>query len=342
VYFSIPAFSINIAVMINAFRNYNPLNILWLAILLFLLRIGYAYNAPPKLAFTYLEPFARLLVPEAYQYAFPPLVDVFLAGVLVFIQALLVNRLVNQYGLLTKPSFLPALMYIVLSSLFTPFLVLSPPLVCNFLLIWMLYKLFGLYKGDDAKSITYDLGMIVAIGSLIYLPFIYLFLAIWAALLLFRPFYWREWVIGIMGYATIFFFLAVAYYLSDNIAIFYSIWVPLTTKFPTHVKIDYYNYLVLVPVIIIFILGIIKIRQIFFRSYVQVRKSFQLLFIVFLIAGLSFYVKAEFSLTHFLLCVIPVSVFFAYYFLHANARWFYESLFFILLISIVYFQFNTF
>ncbi|MES2426230.1 MAG: DUF6427 family protein [Bacteroidota bacterium] len=328
--------------MINVFRNYNPINILWLAVLLFFLRIGYALNSPPKLEFTYLEPFARLLMPGASQYAFPPSVDIFLAGVLVFIQALLVNRLVNQYSLLSKPSFLPALMYITLSGLFTPFLVLSPPLICNFLLIWMLHKLFGLYKGEDVNSIAYDLGMIVAIGSLIYLPFIYLFLAIWAGLLLFRPFNWREWVIGIMGYATIFFFLAVAYYLSNNLSIFYTIWTPLTTKFPTHVNINYYNYLLLIPVILIFILGVVKIQQIFFRSYVQVRKSFQLLFIVFLITGLSFYVKAQFSLTHFLLCTIPLAVFFAYYFLHATARWFYESLFFILLVSIVYFQFNTF
>jgi hypothetical protein len=333
---------LNIAVMINVFRTYNPLNILWLAVLLFLLRAGYLYSAPPTLAFTYLEPFARLLAPGAYQYIFPPFVNLFLAGALVFGQALMVNRLVNQYNLLGKPSFLPALMYIVLTGLFTPFLVLSPPLICNFLLIWMFYKLFALYKADDAKSIAYDLGMIVAIGSLIYFPFIYLFLAIWAALLLFRPFYWREWVIGIMGYVTIFFFLAVAYYMSDKLPMFNAIWTPLTTKFPTHVDIDYYNYLVLIPVIIITVLAFISLRQVFFRSYVQVRKSFQLLFLVFLITGLSFYVKAQFSLTHFLLCSIPLTVLFAYYFLHAGTRWFYESLFFILLAGIIYFQFNTF
>ncbi|WP_214072059.1 DUF6427 family protein [Mucilaginibacter sp. dw_454] len=328
--------------MINVFRSYNPINIIWLGILLFLLRAGYVYNAPAHVEFTYLEPFARLLAPDAYHYAFPALVNVFLAAVLVFIQALLVNRLANQYGLLGRPSFLPALMYIVLSALFTPFLTLSPPLICNFLLIWMFYKLFDLYKGDDAKSITYDLGMIVAIGSLIYFPFIYLFLTIWAALVLFRPFNWREWIIGIMGYATIFFFLAVIYYLRNKLPAFADIWTPLATKFPTHVSINTYNYLVLVPVIVIFAFGIVRIQQVFFRSYVQIRKSFQLLFVTFLIAGLSFYVKAQFSLTHFLLCVIPLSIFFAYYFLYASARWFYESLFLILLVSIVYFQFNNF
>lgn len=328
--------------MINVFRTYNPINILWLGILLFLLRAGYAYQAPPQIQFTYVEPFVRLLLPNAYTINFAATLNIFLAGVVVFIQALLLNRLVNQFGLLSKPSFLPAVMYIVLAGLFPPFLVLSPPLICNFLVIWMLYKLFNLYKTAAAKSTTYDLGMIVAIGSLIYLPFIYFFLTIWIALVIFRPFNWREWIAGIMGYITIFFFLAVFYYLKGDLPVFYTIWTPLATKFPTHVNINYYNYLVLIPVILIFILCIFKLQQIFFRSYVQVRKSFQLLFMIFLIAGVSFYVKAGFSLPHFILCAIPAAVFFAYYFLYANPRWFYESLFFLLLVSIVYFQFNTF
>jgi hypothetical protein len=328
--------------MINLFRAYNPLNILWLAILLILLRIGYVYHAPDKIVFSSVEPFARSLFPVAYEYALSSGINLFLAGVLVFIQALLVNHLCNRYNLLGKPTFLPALMYIVASALFTPFLVLSSPLICNFLVIAMLYKLLSLYKGNNAQSTSYDLGMIVAAGSLIYLPFIYFFLIIWMALIIFKPFNWREWVAGIMGYATIFFFLAVIYYLNDRLGQFYRIWLPLTTKFPNRINLNYYNYLILIPVIIILLFCFIKIRQNFFRSYVQIRKSFQLLFIVFIVGGVSFYVKAEFQLNHFLLCAIPVAVFFAYYFLYASTRWFYESLFFLLLAGIVYFQFNTF
>jgi hypothetical protein len=60
------------------------------------------------------------------------------------------------------------------------------------------------------------------------------------------------------------------------------------------------------------------------------------------VAGISFYVKSEFHLNHFLLCAVPAAIFFSYYFLYASARWFYESLFLILMIGIVYFQFNTF
>ncbi|MDB5135274.1 MAG: beta-carotene 15,15-monooxygenase [Mucilaginibacter sp.] len=328
--------------MIKLFRSFNPLNIIWLVVFLFVLRIGYGYNNSVKTEFSFIELFSRLLIPASYQYVISSSFNLFLAGALVFMQALLINYLINHYNILGKSSFLPALMYIVASGLFAPFLVLSPPLVCNFLLIWMLFKLFDFYKGDDAKSISYDLGMIVAIGTLIYLPFIYMFLAIWIALIIFRPFDWREWVACILGFVTIFFFLAVFYFLNDKLGQFYNIWLPLGTKFPAHININYYNYMVLIPVICILVFCFFKLQQNFFKSYVQTRKSLQLLFFVFLIGGFSFYVRANFHLDHFLLCAVPTAVFFAYYFLYASSRWFYETLFILLLVSIVYFQFNTF
>ncbi len=328
--------------MINTFRKFNPINILWLAVVLFILRIGYVWHAPGEIHFTLIEPFARLFNNVEYDHILPSGLNVFIAGLIILGQALMLNTLVNYYNLLGRSSFLPALMYIVISSLFTPFLILSSPLICNFLIIWMLYKMLSLYKGTDAKSTAFDLGMIVALGSLIYLPFIYFFLIIWISLIIFKPFDWREWISGIMGYATVFFFLAVFYYLNDRLSQFYTIWLPLTTKFPGSISINYYNYLILIPVIIILILGFFKIRQNFFRGYVQIRKSFQLLFCVFIVAGLSFYVKAHFQMSHFLLCAIPAAVFFSYYFLYAGVRWFYETLFLLLLVSIIYFQFNTF
>ena len=328
--------------MIKAFRNYNPINIFWLIMLLVVLRICYLFTAPDKVEFILVESFARALIPVKYEGLISVQLNVLLAAVLVLAQALLLNYIINFYNLLNKPSFLPALMYITVSSLFTPFLTLSPPLICNFLVIWMLFKLLGLYKGTDAKSVAYDLGMIVALGSIFYLPFIYFCLVIWVALIVFRPFDWRDWAASVLGYATIFFFLAVFYYLTDHIHGFFNIWIPLGTRFPNRIIINYYNYLLLIPVIVIIVLGLLRLRGNFFKSYILVRKSFQVLFLMFVIAGLAFYVKSDFRLNHFLLCAIPVAIFFAYYFLYATSRWFYETLYLLLFAGIIYFQFNTF
>jgi len=145
-----------------------------------------------------------------------------------------------------------------------------------------------------------------------------------------------------MGYCTIFFFLGVYYYLNDKISQFSDLWLPLGTKFPEVLNINYYNYLILIPVIVILVLCLITLQRNFLKSYVQTRKSFQLLFAMFIIGALSFYIKAAFHLNHFLVCAIPGSVFFSYYFLYAKRKWFYEILFSLFVIGIVYFQFNTF
>lgn len=286
--------------MVNAFRNYNPANVIWLIFLLIALRICYLFKGPEYADFVMVESFARPLLPSNYTQHITLPLNMLLAAALVLAQALWLNYIVNYYNLLSKPSFLPALMYVTAASLFTPFLTLSAPLICNFLVIWMLHKLMLFYKSADVKSTTYDLGMIVALGSIFYLPYIYFFLVIIIGLLIFRPFDWRDWAAAIIGYATIFFFLAVFYYLTDHIHAFYKIWVPLGTGFIYRINIGYSNFLLLIPVAIILILGTIKLQSNFFKSYIQIRKSFQLLFFVFLIAGLSFYVKSNFRLNHFL------------------------------------------
>jgi hypothetical protein len=328
--------------MINFFKSLNPLNIIWLALLLFILRVAYLFHLPLKIDSTFSVPFGKLLLTQSLYLNFSPVANVCIAALLVFGQALLLNRFVNHFNFLGKPTFLPALMYITVSGLFTPFLVLSAPLLCNFLVLWMLFKLLGFYKSKDSKAPAFDLGMIVGVGSLIYLPFIYFFLLIWVSLMLFKPFNWREWVTCIIGYCAVFLFLAVYYYLNNSLSLFGLIWMPLATHFPASLNINYLNYIILVPVLLILLLCFFKLRKNFYKSYVHVRKSFQLLLLTFLLAASTFYTKAGFQLNHFLLCAVPAAVFFAYYFLHASGKWFYESLYILLLIMIVYFQFNTF
>ena len=106
--------------------------------------------------------------------------------------------------------------------------------------------------------------MIVAVGTLIYLPFIYMFLVIWIALIIFRPFNWREWVACIIGFITIFFFLAVYYYLNDSWASFMISGCRWPPSSQVSININYYNYLVLIPVIIILVLVLFQIAAKFF------------------------------------------------------------------------------
>ncbi len=326
--------------MIQLFRSHNPINIAWLIVVLFIMRIGVPLHLPINTDASFTGLFSRLLIAVPAQ-SFTPSGNVFYAAIIVLLQALWFNYIVNNYNLLGKPSFLPALLYITISGLFISFLTLSAPLICNFLLIWMLQKLLQFYKTEEATSTAYDLGLIVGIGTLIYFPFISLFLAIWIGLLIFRPFNWHEWVSALMGFLTIFFFLSVYYYCTDHTSAFNTIGLSFDAQLPNVGSLLPYRFLELVPLVLIFILALFRLQSNFLKSMVVVRKTFQLLLFIILIVAFACCIKTDFGFNHFLLAVMPVAVFMAYYFLYATKKWFYESLYLLLLFSILYFQFNN-
>lgn len=325
--------------MINQFRNLNPINLLLLAAYTIFMRLAIFIHLPEQLNFEFLESYTKFFIQIPITNTFSPAANVFIAALIIFFQALLFNRIVNNHGLLAKPSYLPGLLYITGSSLFLQFLILSPPLICNFLLIWIMDKFLRISKDPNAMMIMFDAGMIIALGTLIYFPFIVLLVMLWLSLLLYRSFNWREWLAGFIGFLTIFFFVAVFYYWNDNINQFYKIWRPLVNKFPSVLQINYNDYLVLLPVSIIIVLATLQLRENFFRSFISTRKAFQMLFFMFIIAIISFYTKPDFRVYHFLLSVPPGAVLLAYYFSNAKKRWFYESLFAVLVLCIQYFLF---
>ncbi len=325
--------------MINQFRTLSLVNLVILIAFTFFMRMAILINLPEKFDFEFLEPYAKLLVQIPSTSTFSPLFNVVFAAFIVITQAVLFNIVVNRHSLLGKPTYLPALLYVTGSSLFLQFLIVSPPLICNFILIWMMDKLLKIGKSPNGIMMMFDVGMLIALGTLIYFPFIVLLVMLWLSLLLYRSFNWREWVSGFIGFLTIFFFLAVFYYWNDNINQFFQIWKPLVNKFPSVLKINYSDYVVLLPVAVIMILAALQLRENFFRSFISTRKAFQMLFFMFIVAIVSFYTKPDFRVYHFLLCVPPGAVLLAYYFNNAKKRWFYESLFAILVISIQYFLF---
>jgi hypothetical protein len=325
--------------MINQFRNLNPVNLLILFAYTFFMRMAIFADLPALLQFEFLEPYTKFFVKIPIGETLSPSGNVIVAGFMVYIQAILFNRVVNNHALLSKPSFLPALLYVTSASLFMPFLILSPPLICNFLLIWIMDKFLKVGKSSNAIMIMFDVGMIIAAGTLIYFPFIVMLVMLWLTLLLYRSFEWREWISGLVGILTIFFFVGVYYYWNDSLSMFYKIWLPLGNKFPSVFKINYNDYLVLIPVLVMMVLAALQLRENFFRSFISTRKAFQMLFFMFIVALISFYTKPDFRLYHFLLCVPPGSVLLAYYFSNAKKRWFYESLFLILVFAIQYFLF---
>ena len=332
------AFFIIKTYMIKQFRSLSQANLALLIVITLFLRLVIFIQRPAQFRLAFLEPLMQLLIPAEWGQSLSSEVNLAIALVAIIIQGLLVNHVVNIYSIIGKPTFLPALLFVTFSSLFPQFTIISPALVCNFLLIWIIYRLLAVYQSHGVRFIMFDIGMMVAVGTLIYFPFIAILPIVWISLVIFRPFVWREWILGLVGFLTIYFLVWVFYFWNDSLNQFYKIWLPLSGSFTPNFNIDLHDYFVLVPVAIIFLLAFFQLQQNFFRKSIQTRKSFEIFFFLLVLALASLWIEVSFSMYHLLLCVPTASIFAAYFFLNEKRGWLYESLYLLLIGAIVFFQ----
>jgi flagellar biogenesis protein FliO len=321
--------------MIKLFRNFHPLSVLplfGLAVLLHIFNGGAADASSASAGMGQL--YRHLLLPSDNTALLSFASSKWLGFILLFAQALLFNKVINTHNLVGKPSFLPGLLYIVCTSFADTLGGLSPVLLVNFVLIWLLNQFLSSYRKPDARDLIFDMGLLIGLGTILYAPFILFLLIVWVGLLIFRSFNWREWAMAVLGIATVAFFLAFYYYWNGQLSNWFTYWQLSRTANP----ISKLPVLVLMVVALIGILGLIQLRANFFRSIVHIRKSFQLLSALFGVVILSSVLAYGIQLNHYVLATVPLSVLLAYYFMHASKAWIYESLFILLLGSILYFQ----
>lgn len=321
--------------MIKLFRTFHPLSVLPLFAVAILLQ-AFRWNVSNhELAVSAVQTFCKhlLIHPDVAQTL--SFTQSKLIGCLVlFVQAVLFNKVVNDHNLLGKPSFLPALLFVVCTSFADTLGGLSPVLIVNFLLIWLLNQFLICYRKPDARSLIFDMGFMIALATIIYPPMFLFLLIVWVGLLIFRSFNWREWAMSLLGFATVAFFLGFYYYWNGVLWSVGSEWVQVKNDAPFRAL----PRLVLFIAFAIGLLALVQLRTNFFRSVVHIRKSFQLL--TALLAAVILTANAGFGvqINHYVLASVPVAVLLAYYFMHATKPWVYESLFAALLGTILYFQ----
>src|SRR5215203_4943969 len=74
-----------------------------------------------------------------------------LAFFLLYVQALMINYFMNEFRMVGKPTYLPALAYLLLTSLLPEWNFLSSPLVATTFILWTIINLFRLYNVQVAR-----------------------------------------------------------------------------------------------------------------------------------------------------------------------------------------------
>ncbi len=302
--------------MISLFKSNNPVVVIFYGLYLVLFRICFLLlDTTVSSVFNHTEPLSQIafsfLKNISSNYL---LLSLTLAALLTFVQALLINGLVNKNKVLPRKNYLPGAVYIIFVSFFKESLLLTPALLALTFLILATDRLFSLIKKEKSYGAIYDVGFLTCISSLFYFPAILFFLFAFFGLATVRPFSLREWMGSLLGYLSPLFVIFTYYFWIDEAGVL-GLHLSNTVNSAVATGIIKPNpftwYLVgcLVVVIAAFLLFL---PSALYSSLIQVRKfTGILLFSIFVIAIsglLDWYLHGHTDLSHFSLLAMPAGI----------------------------------
>lgn len=237
---------------------------------------------------------------------------------LLYSQAILLNNLVNTQRLFAKPNYLAGMSYLLITSLFSDWQVLSSPLIISTIAIWVLTKMSNLYTTQNAKTDLFNIGLFIGIGTFFYFPSAAILVMVFFGLALIRPFKLAEWVITLLGGFTPYYFLLAIVFLTDKWKGYKFPGVAITAPVFNQNKLA---YIAIGLVVATAMVGYFFIQQNFRRQLIQARKSWNLIFLYLLIATFVPFINATTSFSYWVLCAVPFAVLVAGAFFYAKQKW---------------------
>lgn len=265
-----------------------------------------------------------------------PAVYPLIAFILLYTQAITFNQMANKQRLMQKPNYLVGMSYLLITSLFSEWNVLSAPLIINTLLVWVWARMSSLNNTQKAMGALFNIGIAIGISTFFYFPSIAFAALIILGLVLIRPFKLAEWLIALLGIIAPYYFLLSYIFLTDK-------WKGY--KFPGIVfslPRFYESRWALAAIgIVLFVslVGFFFIRKNFLRQLVQTRNSWKLVFLYFFVAVSIPFINATSSFSYWILCAIPLSAFVGSAFLYPERRWFPQFLHWLMVAFVIAFSY---
>lgn len=236
----------------------------------------------------------------------------YIASFIVFLEALLINRLVNHHKLIPEGQLFAGLVFIVVTGFHPLFYSLTPVLVGNLFFILALQSMTSTYLMKSASISIFNFGFYIAIASLLYLPFFYmLFLGIFG-LMVFRGFSVREFSQMISGTISVFVLFWLYLYWTKESENFWNDQVHgYFSSYIFSIKIHGKGIVATILIFLLLIMVIIRYKIFHIRTGIGIQKIYDFLFWTMAISliGLTF-MKIN-SVSHWIIFITYLSVFLA-------------------------------
>lgn len=305
--------------MTGIFKANNPNN----NFLLFLYGLGlklplFLYPSAPKLQSSdgiLYRSFAEWMMKH---FGNAPVVFSIISFILLFLQAVSFNKLVNDHRMLQRPNYLTGMSYLLVTSLFSEWFPLSAALITNTILIWVWSRLSTLHNNNAAKTTIFNIGLVIGLAAFFYQPSIVFVLLFMVGMAITRPFRLNEWLIGLVGILTSFYFFAAWLFISGQWKLYK--YPKITVSLPAFHETRW-GLAALIMILLAMLLGAFFIRGNMRRQLVQTRKSWQLIYLYLLVAALVPFLNSN-NFNTWILAAVPASLIMGAAFFYPDRKWF--------------------
>lgn len=323
--------------MLRIFRTNQPLVALLLLAYAFLLR-SYQFLTPIQ-----WQPKGSNLMSDWIYEQFPhnSLGTNIAALLLVFIQALMMNGIINRYKMTREVTFIPALIYILLSSIIPEFLYLSPVLMATTFYIIAVDQLLRWFKRPEAAAQIFNVGFWLALGSMFHFSISVFFLLALIGLSNLRSLRMNELLILAIGFFIPYFLMGVHQFWFDRFDVFWSAHVLGNFQFfDWQISNIPSTYLKIIVFTILVLWILIGFQGYFFKTSIQTQKNVGILTWSIFITLISLMYQKELGLTFLLLLNVPLSFFVAFNLLNIERKMIAEIVHLVLVLIVFGFQYQ--
>ncbi len=215
-------------------------------------------------------------------YALPPLAILLLYQSIVIIQALRLNYILNDARMFSKAALTTAMSYLLLTALLPAWNNLTPALLANSLLIWLVLRFIKLYNAPRPNGSIFNTGLLIGSTIILYHPAAALLVLAFFAVAILRPFRLSEWFVLLLGVITPFYWLLAIVFLYGHI----QNWQYYLPKINMHI-LDPGNKITLLTTFItasvLIVGGIFYWQKNISRMIIHVRKNWSVLLLMLLL-----------------------------------------------------------
>ncbi len=267
-----------------------------------------------------------------------PLPGILIILSLISLMAFLMVNLNTNLVFISERTFIPALIYILLSGLFIQYQVLNPAIIGAVFLMMAIRQIMESYRVQGIAYNFFDAGILIGIGSLFYANLVWFGLLVFIGIVLLRSFNIKEIALAVTGLLTPYILaFGISYILGKDVKYLFSLLEYNLFEKPS----DYvFTRLTLVAVFFSGLASFISIGYLITSMNVKKiksRKTFSLLIWLFIISLGVYIIIPSVSVEMIYIIGIPASYFLTHFFVFAKSKFIPEILFavFFLLIMLI-------